>query len=561
MRVGGGVALVGAVLVLGSAAPAFGQIGYWSHPEAIAVAPDNRHVYVGAADGTLALARDSATGALEVAGRFPPMTGPLEVAPDGLSVYGRRPEFQGGLPLVSAYHRDPATGALEAVPVSGWRTSGRVADVAVSPDGATVYATDLFGDELAIFSRAVPSGALTFMGAAPAAPGVTEPKGLVVSPDGRWLYMGAQSSGPDGSGRVVRYERQPDGTLAVAQVADCGTCTGDTLALSPEEWLYVGAPGLSALRWDPTTGELGALGSGPWVSLGGHEPGGAGLAVASDGALYVADTWEDKLHQARPTADGFEFVRTYRDFDGGVQGLRDLRSIALTPDGSHLYAAAGPFRADKSGTVAVFSRDPASGDLTFASLFAGGPTTPMLEVTINGGVEYTDDRRVRVRVRNTSPLGGSTSSPEVEIANDGGFLNARLFMVNRGDTYAWTLDSTGPERLPKTVYARPAWGECAGFPGWRGQSASDTIVLDETRPVVVAARRARPDRVRVRARDRLSGVRRVQIAGRRGARTRWRAYSTRRLYAAPHGRVWVRVRDRAGNHSRWRAVRATRGGG
>jgi hypothetical protein len=343
-------------------------------------------------------------------------------------------------------------------------------------------------------------------------------------------------------------------------VAACGGCVADSLALSPTGWLYVGAPGLTAIRWDAASGELGEPGAGPWISTGGDEPGGAGVAVAGDGSMYAADTWEHKLLQHRPVADGFELVRTYREFDAGAQGVRYLRSIALSPDGKHLYVAAGPHYGDRAGTVATFSRDPGSGDLTFVSLVTGRLEGEPFSVTINGGAEYTDDPRVQVTVSQARPGPGSLPFPQLELANDGGFVEGRLLTTRPDGKYAWTLASTGPERLPKTVYARPAFEPGHGDGGsWRGETASDTIVLDETRPVVVAARRVRVRALRVRARDRLSGVRRVQFAGRRGGHARWLRYRARKRYAVRSGEVWVRVRDRAGNRSRWRLVRAAGG--
>jgi hypothetical protein len=98
---------------------------------------------------------------------------------------------------------------------------------------------------------------------------------------------------------------------------------------------------------------------------------------------------------------------------------------------------------------------------------------------------------------------------------------------------------------------------------------------DRTAPVVLAAmaarvlglataderpaRRARPlVRVRVRARDNATGIARMQFARNRGRPAAARAFAslvTLPLRALPR---WVRVRDGAGNSSRWVAVRLIR---
>jgi hypothetical protein len=111
----------------------------------------------------------------------------------------------------------------------------------------------------------------------------------------------------------------------------------------------------------------------------------------------------------------------------------------------------------------------------------------------------------------------------------------------------WTLASTGPDRLPKTAYARLAeqWG------GGAGPTYKDDIVLDETAPTVVSAR-VEASRLTVKAHDARSGVGKVQIAGDRKHPGKWRRYSKGRHYTVDDGRVWVRVRDRAHNRSRWR---------
>ena len=95
-----------------------------------------------------------------------------------------------------------------------------------------------------------------------------------------------------------------------------------------------------------------------------------------------------------------------------------------------------------------------------------GPTPPRgpIGVSINEGAKYTDDRHVTVNV--VWPLGAPTAT----LSNDGGFREARTLPVS--SRIAWTLDSSGPERLPKTLYVR--------FGGT--QTFQDDIILDQTNP-------------------------------------------------------------------------------
>jgi hypothetical protein len=126
---------------------------------------------------------------------------------------------------------------------------------------------------------------------------------------------------------------------------------------------------------------------------------------------------------------------------------------------------------------------------------------------------------------------------------------------------SWTLDSTGPERLPKTIYVR--FGDAT-------QTFTDDIILDETAPTVLAAAfgpkagsshrasaaaaRARTYTIRVRARDNVSGVAGLQATANRSRPSKLQPYRTTARVKASSSRLWIRVRDRAGNFSRWRKV-------
>ena len=61
------------------------------------------------------------------------------------------------------------------------------------------------------------------------------------------------------------------------------------------------------------------------------------------------------------------FVEVQKDGVGGVDGLDDTRSVTLSPDGKHIYAAGG---ADDA--VALFSRDSTTGALTFVTTTKDG---------------------------------------------------------------------------------------------------------------------------------------------------------------------------------------------
>ena len=166
-------------------------------------------------------------------------------------------------------------------------------------------------------------------------------------------------------------------------------------------------------------------------------------------------------------------------------------------------------------------------------------------VTINDGATYTNRRDVTLAI----PRPPHASS--IRISDDGGFSSWRGSPVNDAERYPFTLPSSGRDRLPKTVYVR--------FDGATldpTRTFTDDIILDQERPKVHSAsvvdRESGRVRVALRARDANSGVGAAQFArvrSRPGAAVKFHKLLT--LRRKPR---WVRVRDRAGNDSRWKRV-------
>jgi hypothetical protein len=180
---------------------------------------------------------------------------------------------------------------------------------------------------------------------------------------------------------------------------------------------------------------------------------------------------------------------------------------------------------------------------------------------INGGALFTNSPLVTVAA---TPRLGSVDL--VRVSNDGGFLTAMTRPIAATGQYAWTLNSSIAERLPKTVYVR-----FAGAGVDQGETFTDDIILDETSPVVLAANAVSQvgtaasmskttTGLRVIARDGTSGVSSMQIASNKRAPGAWKQYKSRVPMRLGSRSLFVRVRDRAGNVSRWHAVRMPKAG-
>ncbi len=170
---------------------------------AVAVSPDGRNVYATGyvGDALVTFVRDTTTGALTFAhvlhdgvAKVNGLDGgrALAVSPDGAHVY----VGGGAEDAIALFHRDPATGKLAFVDAvrNGGAVSGLggVRALALSPDGATLYAAGERDDSLVAFARDAATGALAFVQAVTdgvdGVNGINGASGVAVAPDGRRVY-------------------------------------------------------------------------------------------------------------------------------------------------------------------------------------------------------------------------------------------------------------------------------------------------------------------------------------------------------------------------------------
>lgn len=237
-----------------------------AEPLGIVVSPDGRELYADSlASGRIAvLDRDPETGAVhlaeEVEGCIPGPDGcrkligsKIVISPDGDGVYATAVEDtrRGPADVVQAFSRNPVTGAL--APIAGpqgcatnqkirsCQTVSQLGDfaLAISPDGKNLYVGAFSPGSIVTFDRDS-SGALKasrgpalcvyrpYRAASCSASRIGTVEGLLVSPDGRKVYVTGQSL-------LMTLSRDPgDGTLRVAgALAHLGFHLGVELALSP----------------------------------------------------------------------------------------------------------------------------------------------------------------------------------------------------------------------------------------------------------------------------------------------------------------------------------------
>jgi sugar lactone lactonase YvrE len=268
--------------------------------EAIAITPDGRSAYV------------------------------VSSGSDSITWFGRRPNGE------LRYRGCIANGGKHGCKKAKHRSLGGAFDVAVSPDGASVYVASLSGDAVTRFDRRA-TGALAYRGciANKGNHGCRriqhKPLGgadaLTVSPDGTSVYVAALRAGA-----IVRFERSPGGRL---EPRGCFANSGARGCREPLQNSLHGANGI-VVSPDGKAVYVSAM-SGPTVN------GGAGaisvFGRGPDGSLSSVGCFAD--------AGKHECIAP------PLESLGSPESIAVSPDGRSVYV--GSF----GRAVTIFDRQAA----------------------------------------------------------------------------------------------------------------------------------------------------------------------------------------------------------
>lgn len=302
---------------------------------AVALSPDGAHAYVASFtdNAVTAFARDAATGRLSFIAAYRGSVGGISdlqqvssvhVGADGSLVYATA---YNGSPI-AVFRRDLSTGRLTFVQGTSGGLSGANA-IAASPDGASIYAVSDRDLALAVFSGDAASGMLTAVdvlhGGTAGTPGLEGVNAVSVSADGAYVYTAALR---DAAVAVFRRDAATSG-LSPAGLARA---------------FFVRSVGLDGVR---------------------------GATVSPDGAhLYAAGTHDDSVVTLRRDAQSGALTVSGLQRDGvdGVNGIQYVESLTISPDGANVYAASSG-----EDTLAVFRRDAASGALTYMDVLRESP--------------------------------------------------------------------------------------------------------------------------------------------------------------------------------------------
>ena len=288
---------------------------------------------------------------------------------------------------VSVFKRDSNNGALFLIEkysngVNGINGLEGPSCVFISPDGSHLYAIGNLSHAVAVFSCDVDTGKLTFVESfADRINGVEGLNGAVfgqVSPDGTHMYVTGYNehslvvfSRNPKTGQLTFIDNLVNGVNGVEGIAK-----PSGVLVSPDgRNVYVVGEGLDTVvvfRRDKNSGELSfmELHKNRVNGVEGLDGGSGDIGISPDGKyLYIAGYLDDAVVQfSRNTETGeLTFVKALKNRVDGISGLDGAWRLALSPDGSLLYVTG---RLDN--TVSLFESNPKTGNLTFLSTFKDG---------------------------------------------------------------------------------------------------------------------------------------------------------------------------------------------
>ncbi len=254
---------------------------------------------------------------------------------------------------------------------------------AVSPDGRFVYAAGFYDHSIAVFSRNLSTGMLSFQtrvrNGRGGVSGLKYVSDVKISADGMRLYAAGYGDNAVAvfnrdinSGGLEFAERKKRGETDDGQIIG-GLKRPRRIAISPDGRTIVATGyadhSLALFRYNAVADRMDYYS----VKRDGVEgvdglKQALGAAFSPDGRhLYVAGAGDDAIAVFVHDEGDLTYVERLRDNVGGVDGLGTVTDVYVSPDGLHVYAAG-----TGENAIAVFERNPLDGRLTYVECYKNG---------------------------------------------------------------------------------------------------------------------------------------------------------------------------------------------
>jgi DNA-binding beta-propeller fold protein YncE len=463
-------------------------------PYGVAVSPDGKNVYASdyGNDRVIVFTRDLNSGALTVlqpvingVGGVSGVDGPylVTISPDGKNVYVTgsvtdtvvsfgRSQVDGTLTFLSKVTRnDPYGFCNPTCPFTLDALDGAY-QVVISPDGAYGYVSSILDNKVVVLNRDAASGALMLnpLGGpvqvfSTSAADLSQAYGLALSPDGAHLYL----TGYGSDTLLVLARNAADGSLTSVEVHKQG---------------QAGIDGLNGVFRVTTS------------------PDGRNVYTASfDGNAVTA--FQREVLTGRLT-----YLATYKDGDADLDGLGYSSAVAVTPDGARVLTTG--FNDD---AVTVFDRNPQTGLLVQTQVVTRDASThlPALDgvrdvaISPDGSSVYAtgfnDNQVVAFQASNrvpqianllpaSAPAGGTAFTLAVEGAN---FLATSQVRWNGADRPATYVNAARLEvQIDAADIAQAGVASVTVFNPAPGGGVSDAaafpVIAQNPVPVITSAR-------------------------------------------------------------------------
>ena len=370
-----------------------GMVNNMNYPLGLSLSKDGQNLYVtsygdnavnvfarNSFNGLLTFVSDvgyNATGPNEIGGTFA-----IETSHDGKNVYVTGSESDG----VAIFDRNQNDGNLTYIGgvvdnMNGVDGIDYPVAIRISKDDNSVYVAGANEDAIALFTRDETTGMLSFseMQQDGSTPGQTMeyPIGFVLSPEDDHFYTASFYSNA-----IVHFQRNlTDGKLTYATVADgsgigVDGLSGANAALVSQDGNFVYVAGynddaIAVFERDEMSGVLtpsSMVADQPSLNLGLN--GVNDMAVSPDGSyLYATAFWNASVSvfNVNISTGELTFVESIVDEVNGISELNGANSVEVSPDGNHVYVTSFW---DQSLTV--FARNMTDGTLTMVQELKDG---------------------------------------------------------------------------------------------------------------------------------------------------------------------------------------------